>query len=66
MTGNKQATVVGGSDIYISSFGTHYVKLNRYMRDEAVFCIDPEYVGVAYLRPMTKKDRLKPVTARRR
>ena len=56
VTGNKQATVVGASDIYISSFGTHYVKLNRYMRDEAVFCIDPEYVGVAYLRPMTKKD----------
>lgn len=56
VTGNKQATIVGASDIFISSYGTHYVKLNRYMRDNAVFCIDPEYIGVAYLRPMQKKD----------
>lgn len=56
VTGNKQAAVVGASDIYISSYGTHYVKLNRYMRDEAVFAIDPDYVGVGILRDITKTE----------
>ena len=56
VTGNNQAAVVGASDIYISSYGTHYVKLNRYMRNESVFCIDPEYVGVAMLRDFGKTE----------
>ena len=54
--GNKQATIVGASEIYISSFGTHFVKLNRYMRNEAVFCIDPDYIGLAVLRDIQKKE----------
>ena len=49
-----QATIVGASDMYVSSYGNHMVKLNRYMRDEAVFCIDPEYVSVAYLDGIKK------------
>ncbi len=52
--GKSQATISGAADIYVSSYGNHTVKLNRYMRDEAVFCIDPDYIGVAYLDPMRK------------
>lgn len=52
--GKSQGTIVGASDIYISSYGTHYVKLDRYVRDEAVLCIDPDYVGVGILRDIQK------------
>ncbi len=49
---SAQNMVVGSADVYVSSFGNHVVKLDRYVRDTAVLCIDPEYIGVAYLRPM--------------
>jgi hypothetical protein len=52
--GTAQATVTGASDIYVSSYGNHTVKLNRYMRDTAVFCIDPEYISVAFLDGIKK------------
>lgn len=52
--GTSQATITGASDIYVSSYGNHTVKLNRYQRDEAVFCIDPEYISVAYLDGIKK------------
>lgn len=48
------ATIVGSADVYVSDFGNHAVKLNRYMRNEAVFCIDPEYISVAYLDGIKK------------
>jgi hypothetical protein len=47
-----QAVVVGGVDLYISDFGEHKVVLNRYMRASTLFCIDPEYVSTAWLRPI--------------
>lgn len=52
--GTSQATVTGAADLYVSSYGNHAVKLNRYMRDNAVFCIDPEYISVAYLDGIKK------------
>lgn len=52
--GTAQAIVAGAADIYVSSYGNHAVKLNRYMRDVAVFCIDPEYISVAYLDGIKK------------
>ena len=56
VTGKNQAAIVGASDLYISSYGSHVVKLNRYMRDEAVFCIDPDYIGVGMLRDFQQVD----------
>ena len=52
--GTNQAVVSGAADVYVSSYGNHTVKLNRYMRDIAVFCIDPEYISVAYLDGIKK------------
>lgn len=57
--GTNQAIVSGAADIYVSSYGNHTVKLNRYMRDEAVFCIDPEYISVAYLDGIKKTQMAK-------
>lgn len=52
--GMGQAVVTGASDMYVSSYGNHAIKLNRYQRDTAVFCIDPEYISVAYLDGIKK------------
>lgn len=57
--GSNQATITGASDIYVSSFGNHTVKLNRNQRDQAVLCIDPEYVGVSFLRGIQKEQLAK-------
>lgn len=54
VNGARQATIIGASDIYVSSYGNHTVKLDRFMRDYAVLGIDPDYVGIATLRPMQK------------
>lgn len=57
--GTNQAIVTGAADVYVSSYGNHTVKLNRYQRDEAVFCIDPEYISVAYLDGIKKEKMAK-------
>lgn len=47
--GKTQSMVVGGVDLYISDFGEHKIKLNRYMRTRTIFCIDPDYISVGML-----------------
>lgn len=57
--GTSQAIVSGAADIYVSNFGNHTVKLDRFMRDQAVLCLDPDYIGIASLRPMEKTELAK-------
>ena len=48
---NKQATIIGAANMYVSSFGSpHMVVLSRYVRSSVVLCIDPEYWALAFLR----------------
>ena len=56
---NAQATITGAADVYVSDFGNHTVKLDRFMRDQVVLCVDPGYVGLATLRPMEKVELAK-------
>ena len=55
----SQGVVVGGVDLYISDFGEHKIKLNRYQRTGTVLCLDPEYVSVGFLRPIKFEERAK-------
>jgi hypothetical protein len=57
--GTTQATITGAADVYVSDFGNHTVKLDRFMRDQAVLCVDPGYVGLASLRPLSKEELAK-------
>lgn len=52
--GTNEAVISGSAAVYVSSYGNHVVKLNRYMRDTAVFAIDPGYISVAYLDGIKK------------
>lgn len=54
-----KGVVVGGVDLYISDFGEHNIKLNRYQRTGTVLCLDPEYVSVGFLRPIKFEERAK-------
>jgi hypothetical protein len=44
-----QGAVIAGVDEYVSDYGNHSVVLDRYMAQSVVYCIDPEYVSVAWL-----------------
>lgn len=44
-----QGAVIAGVDTYVSDYGSHTVVLDRYMVQSVVYCIDPEYVSVAWL-----------------
>jgi len=55
----SQAIITGAADIYVSDFGNHAVKLDRFMRDQVVLALDPSYVGLASLRPMEKVELAK-------
>lgn len=46
----QQATIIGASNIYVSSYGTHTVVLHRHVRGQVIMCIDPDYWAVAFLR----------------
>ncbi len=48
--GRSQGILVAGVSVYISDFGEHQIKLNRYMRQRTLFCLDTQYIKVAWLR----------------
>ena len=48
--------IIGGMDIYVSDFGELAVVPNRFQRARDVWILDPEYYGVAYLRPLEPKE----------
>lgn len=57
--GEAQGAVIGGVDVYVSDFGKHAVKLNRFMRTRTVLCLDPDHVAIAWLRPIHFEERAK-------
>lgn len=49
---NQDVTLMGAVDFYKSNFGILKVVPNRFQRDQTVFVLDMEYLGVATLRNM--------------
>jgi len=62
---NKQTTIVGAADVYLSDFGTLSVVPNRFTTPDAddngeqAFVLDPEYAAVAFLRPFQTNELAK-------
>jgi hypothetical protein len=51
-----QAPIIGAANVYVSDYGRHTVVLHRYMRDQTVLCLDPNYWAIAFLRrPMARE-----------
>lgn len=55
----QQGAIVGAVDVYISDFGSHRLVLDRYLSQSAVYCVDPEYVTMAWLDPIRIEDLAK-------
>ena len=55
----SEAVVIGGVDAYVSDFGSHTVILDRFIGQTAVLCLDPEYVGIAFLDNIKIEDLAK-------
>ena len=53
---STQSPIIGAANVYVSDFGRHTVVLHRYMRDNNVLCLDPNYWAIAFLRrPMARE-----------
>jgi Family of unknown function (DUF5309) len=51
-----QSPIIGAANVIVSDFGRHTVVLHRYMRDQNVLCLDPNYWAIAFLRrPMARE-----------
>ncbi len=57
--GKSEGAVIGGVSVYVSDFGDHKVVLSRYVRTKTLFCVDPEYVSLAWLRPIKYRELAK-------
>lgn len=51
--GGQKNVRVGNVEVYEGPFGRLEVKMDRFMRSREVFLVDPEYVSVGTLRPMS-------------
>lgn len=48
---NEQAQITAGADVYVSDAGRLMIVPNRFMRTNVILLINPEYWGLASLRP---------------
>jgi len=49
---SEDRKVVATTDVYVSDFGTHNIEASRFSRDRSGLFIDPDYIGMAWLRPI--------------
>lgn len=61
-----QAQIIGAADVYVSSFGSHNLKISRWMPSGYCFALDMSTWDVAYLRPFQTVDVAKVGDADRR
>ena len=62
----KQAEIVGASDTYVGDFGETDAILDRFMPARSSTSAIPEYVSLAYLRPMTTEVMAKTADGQKR
>jgi hypothetical protein len=62
----KQAEIIGASDSYVSDFGSVDIIVDRFMPTNLVYVGDPEYVSLAYLRPMSTEVMAKTADGQKR
>ncbi len=51
-----QGAVIAGIDLYVSDYGSHKWVLDRFCGQTVVLCLDPEFMGIAWLDPITVED----------
>src|SRR5574343_76267 len=61
-----QAQIIGAADVYVSAFGSHNIRISRYIPSTYVYALDMKTWEVAYLRPFKTIDIAKVGDADRR
>ena len=56
---DRQTTIVGAADIYMSDFGELSIVPNRFMRVRDMLILDPEMAAISYLRPFQTNELAK-------
>lgn len=51
--------IIAGVDVYVSDFGEHRIKLNRYMKQSTVLLLDPDQLKVAWIDGYMTEDLAK-------
>ena len=51
VTSRAQAQIIGAADVYVSAFGSHNIRIDRYAPATYVYCLDMDTWAVSYLRP---------------
>lgn len=59
MQDTKAGKLQSSISVYVSDFGTHTIKANRFSRDRDVHLLDSSLWAVAYMRPVTTIDLAK-------
>ena len=59
MQDTSDKKLVSAIDIYVSDFGSHRVKINRFTRDRTLHCLMTDMFAVSYLRPKQTIDLAK-------
>lgn len=62
----QQAQIIGAADVYVSAFGSHNLRIDRYMPSGFCYALDTSTWDVAYLRPFTTENIAKIGDADRR
>ena len=52
----QQAQIIGAADVYVSAFGSHNIRLSRYIPSATIYCLDMSSWQVDYLRPFQTID----------
>lgn len=47
----SQAQIIGAADVYVSAYGSHNIRISRYIPSTYVYALDSSTWSVAYLRP---------------
>lgn len=62
----EQTAIIGAADVYVSDFGILSVVPNRFQRGRDAHLVDPDYAGIAFLRPFTTEPLAKTGDAEKR
>lgn len=66
VSSKSQAQIIGAADVYVSAYGSHNIRLSRYVTAGSVLCLQHDGWEVAYLRPFQTIDVAKVGDSERR
>lgn len=52
----QSASIIGAASVYVTSYGTHKIRLHRHVRSSVVICLDPDFWAISFIaKPFMEK-----------